>query len=78
MASPSMPLVGKVAGMKSATKGLAKPAPKMAAKKPTPKTSMTIDGAIDVSGDKFPAVPAKKGPTLPADDSFAKMRTQQT
>jgi hypothetical protein len=76
MASIASPLAGKTAGMKSGIKGLAKPAPKVAAKKPVPKTSMTVEGAVDLSDGKFPKVPST--PVLPAEDAFAKLRTQQT
>jgi hypothetical protein len=39
--------------------------------------SITVEGALDLSGDKFPKVPPKPSPQLPVDDAFAKFRTSQ-
>lgn len=39
--------------------------------------SITVEGAIDKSNDKLPKVPTLPSTTLPVDDPYKKMRTEQ-
>lgn len=46
---------------------------------PHNNSSMKIEGAgiLDESGPKFPSLPTKTSPTLPTQDPFLKLRTEQ-
>ena len=44
---------------------------------PKPKTDMQIEGAVDLTSDKFPTVPERQGPTVPTDDPYRKYRTSK-